>query len=290
MDNKKIVKLVSVILIFFVAVSVIGAVTAREKNSLNFVERAVRVVSYPFQLVFNQVSDRAQVLFLDMGELSELREENVQLRKEISSYSYEIDLLRKDQQENQRLRNLLDYKEQTEENFDLVVARIIGKSSNNWQRSLFINLGRNDGIEENMVVINHQGLVGKVINVSAGTSEVLLILDSDSGVGARLFETRKTIGIVQGKGIDQNQLSFVHLPKEMEITEGDRVITSGLDDFYPAELNVGVVQEIIETQRGFTKTAILAPVVDFESLEEVFVISNYKKSIFEDEIEEEEME
>ena len=290
MDRKKLVKLISVVLVFFIVLSLIGMITAREKNSLNFIERTVRRVSYPFQLFLSQVSDRAQLIFVDFGEISRLREENVELRKEISQYRYLIDDLKKDRQENQRLKDLLGFKEQTDQNFDLTVARIIGKSSHNWQRSLFINAGRRDGIEENMVVINHQGLIGKIINVSANASEVLLILDSDSGVGGRLLENRKTVGVVQGQGVDHNNLALVHMPKEMDISQGDHVITSGLDAIYPAELNIGIVTEIIETQRGFTKTAVLEPVVEFESLEEVFVITNYKKALLQDEIEEEEME
>ena len=103
------------------------------------------------------------------------------------------------------------------------------------------------------------------------------MLDSDSGVGARLAQNRKTIGVVQGQGVDQQNLSFVHLPKEMEINAGDEVITSGLDDFYPPELNLGIVTEVVETQRGFTKTAIIETSVDFESLEEVFIIKNFYK-------------
>ena len=280
MDKKKILKLTAVILIFFVVISVIGMLTAREKNSLNFLERAVRVVSYPFQVMFNAASEKTQLLFMDISELAELREDNISLRKEMSMSRYEIDLLKKERQENQRLRELLEYKEKADEFFDLSVAKVIGASSGNWQRSMYIDLGREEGIEKDMVVINHQGLIGKIINVSSKSSEVLLILDSDSGVGARLSGNRKTIGVVQGQGMDHKNLSFVHLPKEMEINPGDEVITSGLDDFYPPELNVGKVVEIVETQRGFTKTAIIETSVDFESLEEVFVIKNFYKEKF----------
>lgn len=280
MEKKKILKLMAVVLVFFVGISIIGSLTAREKNSLNFAERVVRMIAYPFQLLFDAASEKMQDLSIDLSELAELREENIELRKEISSYRYEIDSLSKDQQENVRLKSLLEYKETTDEYFDLQVGKIIGRNNNNWRRSMYIDLGKNDGIEENMVVINHQGLIGKIINVSDKSSEVLLILDSDSGVGGRLLETRKTIGVVQGKGIDEEGLSFVHLPKEMEIHTGDEVITSGLDDFYPPELNIGKVIDVVESPRGFTKTAILEASVDFDSLEEVFVIKNFYKEKF----------
>lgn len=290
MDKKKILKFTAVILIFFVVISIIGVLTAREKNSLNFLEKGVRIVSYPFQILFNATSEKTQMLFMDISELVELRENNVALRKEISMKRYEIDLLKKERQENQRLRSLLGYKEGSNEYFELVLGKIIGKSSGNWQKSMFIDLGAEAGIERDMVVINHQGLVGKVINVAPKNSEILLILDSDSGVGARLSQNRKTIGIIQGRGVDERNLSFVHLPKEMVINTGDEVITSGLDDFYPPELNVGKVIEVVETQRGFTKTAVIETSVDFESLEEVFIIKNFNKDKFKynSEIEDEE--
>lgn len=280
MEKNRAWKMAAVVLLFFVAISIIGSLTAREKNSLNFAERGVRILAYPFQLLFNSATERIQVLSIDINELAELRDANTQLRKEISNFQYELDLLKKDQEENLRLKSLLEYKETTADYFTLQVAKVIGKSSSNWHRSIFINLGRQDGLTENMVVINHQGLVGKVVNLSGRTAEVLLILDSDSGVGGRLSGTRKTIGVVQGMGLDRSGLAFVHLPKEMEIQVGDRVVTSGLDDFYPPELNLGEVLEIVETERGFTKTAVLASSVDFESLEEVFVITNFRKEKF----------
>lgn len=275
MDKKKTVRLIAVLLIFLTLVSLFGMLTAREKNSLNFLEKTVRVLSWPFQKAFDQLSEKSQLLFIDISELSDLREENSMLKKEMSMYRYEIDLLKKAQQENIRFRELLEYKKASEEQFDLALARVTGTSSNNWQRTIYINLGSKDGIEKNMVVINHQGLIGKIINVAPKSSEILLILDSDAGVGARLSENRKTIGIVQGQGVDHKNLAFVHLPKEMEIQVGDSVITSGLGAFYPPELDIGKVVELIESSRGFTKAAYIETSVDFDSLEEVFVIKNF---------------
>lgn len=277
MDKKKIVKFIAVFLIFLTLLSILGMLTAREKNSLNFLEKTVRVFSWPFQKGFDLLSEKSQLLFIDISELYDLREENTMLKKEMSMYRYEIDLLKKSQVENIRFRELLEYKEGTSERFDLALAKVTGLSSNNWQRSIYIDLGSKDGIKKDMVVINHQGLIGKIINVSPNSSEILLILDSDAGVGARLSENRKTIGIVQGQGIDKKNLAFVHLPKEMEIEVGDKVVTSGLGGLYPPELDIGRVLELIESSRGFTKEALIETSVDFDSLEEVFVIKSFNE-------------
>lgn len=281
MDKKKIVKFIAVFLIFLTLLSIVGMLTAREKNSLNFLEKTVRILSWPFQKSFNFIAGKSQLLFIDISELYDLREENTMLKKEMSMQGYEIDLLRKAQQENIRFRELLEYKEGSKEHFDLALAKVTGLSTNNWQRSIYIDLGSKDGIEKDMVVVNHKGLIGKIINVAPKSSEILLILDSDAGVGARLSENRKTIGIVQGQGIDQKNLAFVHLPKEMEIEVGDKVVTSGLGGFYPPELDIGRVLELVESSRGFTKEAIIETSVDFDSLEEVFVI----RSFYEEEME-----
>ncbi len=277
MDKKKIVKFIAVFLIFLTLLSILGMLTAREKNSLNFLEKTVRVFSWPFQKGFDLLSEKSQLLFIDISELYDLREENTMLKKQMSMYRYEIDLLKKSQVENIRFRELLEYKEGTSERFDLALAKVTGLSSNNWQRSIYIDLGSKDGIKKDMVVINHQGLIGKIINVSPNSSEILLILDSDAGVGARLSENRKTIGIVQGQGIDKKNLAFVHLPKEMEIEVGDKVVTSGLGGLYPPELDIGRVLELIESSRGFTKEALIETSVDFDSLEEVFVIKSFNE-------------
>jgi cell shape-determining protein MreC len=110
MDKKKILKLTAVILIFFVVISIIGMLTAREKNSLNFLERAVRVVSYPFQVMFNAASEKTQLLFMDISELAELREDNISLRKEMSMSRYEIELLKKNARKIKDLENYWNIK------------------------------------------------------------------------------------------------------------------------------------------------------------------------------------
>lgn len=277
MDKNRLIKFILVIFIVLVAVSILGKVTAREKNSLNFLERGVRVVTYPFQLLFNSTSDKVNDLSIDISELDSLRKENTELKKEISRYKYQINILDNYRIENLRLNELLEYKNLHSEEFQLKLAKVVGESSDNYHRIVYLNLGREEGIRNNMPVINHEGLVGKTINVSGNSSQVLLLLDNDSGVGSRIFETRNTVGVAEGLGIDSSELSLIHLPKDALIKEGDKVISSGLDFVFPPELSVGDIVEIIDNPNGFMKSATIKPSVDFSKLEEVFIITNYNK-------------
>jgi len=239
------------------------------------VSQVVREVMAPMHKGINTVVLGTRNFFGFFGDNRSLRQQNEELRQNQAKLEEKIHLLQEQELENQRLRNLLNYKEEKAANYELALAKVIGRDPSNWYKTVLIDKGKNQGLQVNMPVITHQGLVGTIINVSANTAEVLLILDGEGAVGARIFENRVTPGVIIGTG-HSDVLKMVHLPHNSEIEKFHTVVTSGLGALYPKGIRIGMIQEVSLEPNGLTKTAVVRPFVDFSRLEEVFVILQVK--------------
>jgi len=213
------------------------SITGWGKAVLFPVSSAGRELLAPFYKGVDAVASGTRGFLGDFSDNSALRQENEKLRQDLAQLEERVYLLQEQEMENQRLRELLNYKEAKSNNYSLALARVIGRDPSNWYKTIIIDQGLNQGIRVNMPVITHQGLVGTVIGVSANTSEVLLILDGEGAVGARIFETRVTPGVIIGNGYSET-LTMVHLPHNAEVEEGQTVVTSGLGRLYPKGIRI----------------------------------------------------
>jgi len=136
-----------------------------------------------------------------------------------------------------------------------------------------IDAGRNDGIEQDMSVINGQGLVGRVLKVTASTATVVLIVDSSSAVGARVAGSEE-IGIVSGTG-NQDELDFQLLDPSADVRAGDALVTFGSKNGRPFApgLPIGEVTEVKGAAGQLTRTAVVKPYVDVSTLSVVGVVT-----------------
>ncbi|MFZ7102314.1 MAG: rod shape-determining protein MreC [Peptococcaceae bacterium] len=246
--------------------------TGMERNQLSPIEAVIKTVVAPFQNGATSIMQKTKDFFSIFGEVKELRAENAQLKKDVSELNHQINLLRDYGLENIRLRKLLEYKELHGNDFSLLSAQVIARDHSNWYSTITINRGSEDGVQKDMPVVTHQGLVGRVINVTADASEVLLILDQEGAVGARVWETRETLGIVEGKGDGSSILTMIHLPHDASIVVGHTIVTSGLGGLFPPGIRIGEVTEVADEASGLMKQAKVEPFVDFNRLEEVLVI------------------
>lgn len=149
--------------------------------------------------------------------------------------------------------------------FKTISARVIGRDAGNWWKSLQIDRGTNDGLHENLPVLNADGLIGKIIKVTRGEARVLLITDSSCKVSALLQHAREP-GVVAG-----TQMTYID--RNAKIKPGDSVITSGLGGIFPKGILIGTVLKAqLNPQTGMYQDAEIKPAVDFRRLEEVVVI------------------
>jgi len=196
-----------------------------------------------------------------------VRQENRDLKAEIQQLRLQQVRLSEDAGQARRIQALLGFKEQFIS--QTVAAQVIGSSGSEQSRSVYIDKGAKDGIKPDMAVITADGVVGKVLRVFGPTSQVLLIDDQTSGVGAILEQSRLQ-GILRGTAGGQVMLEKVM--SDEAVQPGEKVLTSGGDQIFPKGLPVGTVSKVSPGSQLFLKIAV-KPSADLGKLEEVLVIT-----------------
>ena len=122
-------------------------------------------------------------------------------------------------------------------------------------------------------MVTPSGLAGKVVSVSKHTSQVLLITDPLSGVGA-LVQDSRVPGVLEGITAGSDETRLIHVPKDTQLTKGQVIITSGIGGTFPKGIPIGRIVDVSDEPTGLFKTAMVVPFADLNRLEEVLVISN----------------
>jgi rod shape-determining protein MreC len=160
--------------------------------------------------------------------------------------------------------------------YALVPARVVGLgASQSFSRTVTIDAGSRSGLQPDMTVINNDGLVGRVLRVTATTATVLLILDADSVVGARIGNNMK-VGFLRGRGVlgRQGRLDLELVDQSVTPARDDAVVTWGSDSGAPyvSGIPIGRVTSVYSSVRETTQRAVIAPYVDFGALDVVGVV------------------
>jgi rod shape-determining protein MreC len=212
-------------------------------------------VFYPFQFYINQTT-RIKNIFA----------ENRKLKEEIASLSVKVALLTENTRENERLTDLLGISRQF--SFTLAPARVVVRDPSYLSRSAIVNVGRDDGIVPYMPVMTSRGVAGKVVQVMGRMSLVQLLIDPANRTSVMIDRTRE-IGILETtNGGD----FFIMFRAHADVAVGDTIVTSGLGGIYPKGLLAGTVVKLEENRDPIFKKAFVKPEVDFDRMEEVFVI------------------
>lgn len=200
-------------------------------------------------------------------ELDELRTENSQLRKQVNSVDY-----------NRNRLSEYDGLTASAESLGraMVPARVIGYGpSQNFSSTVTIDAGSDAGLKPDMTVINNDGLVGRVLQVSHSTATVLLINDTDSVVGSRVGQSME-IGFMHGRGGmgEKARLDLELLDDAAVPARNDTVLTWGSQGGAPyvSGVPIGKVTKVFSDLRDQTKRVEIEPFVDFGSLDVVGVV------------------
>ena len=196
-----------------------------------------------------------------------VRQELSWVRGRVRELEREVDHQRRVEDENRRLRALLQLR--NELGGSPIAARLTGIGASQLFHTATLNRGTGDGVAEGMAVLAPRGVVGRVVSASPNAARVLLLEDPGSGVDAVVQRTR-TRGIVEGAAAGKLKLKFVTPDEELRL--GDEIVTSGLDGIFPRGLPLGNVTRIAEDDTGLFQSAELVTAVDFQKLEEVLVM------------------
>ena len=205
-----------------------------------------------------------------------LEEENAALRQRIAQMEEDIRQAELDSDENQRLRELLELREQRRD-FQLEAALITEHAVSNWTSSLSLNKGTAHGVENGDCVIDETGaLVGIVREVGVNWCTVLTIVDTDTSLGAQVFRTKDlALAVGDFSLMEENRLRLEYISAVIQLLGGEVVHTSGLGGFYPSGLVIGTVDVVQIDDSGSASYAVLIPSVEFDDLTEVFIIKDF---------------
>ncbi len=242
------------------------------------VEGVLSAVAKPFLTVFNDIGRQVDNVASTVRELGTLRSDNRRLQSTVDTLTIDNARLAEVQTENQQLRELLRFR-QLNPYYDFrggqVIARVISRGASNYLSALSIDLGMDQGIAPGMPVVTERGLVGRIQKVGPTTATVLLITDPSSGVQAMIKrENSRAVGVVSGQAGTLPIMEYI--AQEADVAVGDEVETSGLGGNFPKGLTLGQVTEVKKRDFDMYQQAIVRPTVDFNRLEFVLVITNFK--------------
>ncbi len=163
--------------------------------------------------------------------------------------------------ENKALRSFFAFRSGPQATF--ITARVVGDAGSAFVRSMLLNAGGRDGVENGQAVMTSDGLAGRITEVGETSARVLLITDINSRIPVLVERTRDR-AVLAGDNSRQPRLTL--MPPGMSVEAGDRIVTSGHGGTYPAGLPVGVVASVSE------KSVRVEPLVDWTRLEFVRVV------------------
>jgi rod shape-determining protein MreC len=220
----------------------------------------------PFERAGNHGIGHLRETWRHYFALQNTSRENEQLRRENDELKMQVNQLQSKATEADRLALLLNF-HKSHENVPMLGARVIATSAGTASATIMLDRGSKDHIKKNMGVITPEGVVGKVVEVYDNTSEVLLLTDKDSGVGAMLSNSRKQSPV---GGAGEPLLVMKYVANDDVVNVGERVVTSGMDKIFPRDLPIGTITEI-KPGNPF-KSIRIRPSADLERLEEVIVL------------------
>lgn len=259
--NKFISTFLIILLIIFLHISAI----------LSPVEKIIFWIMQPAQSITFLSSHNIALKISEITLHKNLLSENINLKQQINLLEQKIVALKLFIEENDLLIQQNRYLKSSGYNF--INARVISIGIGNNPNLLIINRGKNDDVRVGMAVVVEDGaMIGKIIKVENNISHLLLLTDNSNLISVSMAGHSEISGIVQGKNNISINLNYIL--KTAEISPDDLIMTSGFDEFIPAGLLIGNVQEIFDEPNQLFKQAKIASPVNFKNLRIVSVVIN----------------
>ena len=254
-----------VILILLVAFTNTG-------NKISYIENICNIFVMPIQNGFTYLKNKISGNDNFFADMETLKKENQELKNKNSELEQSLRELEIVKAENETLKEYVNLKEKYK-NYSTVPADVINRDISNYSSTIIINVGSEDGIEEEMTVIADSGVVGHVISVTDHTAKVQTIVDPSTAVTSTISTTKDTI-VVQGTLDSKTTLKATFIPTDAVVLQGDSVETSGIGGIYAKGIHIGTIKEVVNTSNITDRYAIVETAVDFTKLNTVLVITN----------------
>lgn len=260
-------------IIITIIILVLIVIFSNSEKNASFFENATNKLVMPIQSVLTYLKNKISGNSTFFIDIDNLKSENENLKKQNSELEQSLRELEIIQSENEMLKEYLDLTEKYGE-YKTIPGYVINKDISNYSKTIIINIGKKDGVEENMTVIADEGLVGYVVSVTEDTAKVRTLVDTASSVSALIINTSKDSIVCKGTLDSNSELKAMYIPTDANIIQGDTVETSGLGGIYPKGIKIGTIKKIISTKNITDRYAIVETTVNFDKLNTVLVIKN----------------
>ncbi|MDK2562855.1 rod shape-determining protein MreC [Romboutsia sedimentorum] len=208
------------------------------------------------------------------NKIAQIEKENDKLKQEVIDLNKQIDEV----DSLSSLKKSLDFVDE-KYNAKSISATVVGKNDGNWYDSFTIGAGSSDGVKNESIVVNGNGLVGMVYEVSKNYSKAISLLDTKSSVSFKLLKDDKFKGVItQNSTLEdkENYKNKGHLNGYMfdnsyDVLPGDVVVTSGLG-LYPKGIPIGEIDKVIDDKNKSMKYVVVRPYADFKNIDDVKII------------------
>lgn len=260
------------IIIAIVILIVVVMISNIKMNNLSYAQSAFNFFVMPIQNGLTYLKNWISGNDSFFEDINNLRQENEKLKEENSKLEQSLREFEIVKSENATLKEYVNLKDKYTE-YTTVPGYVINKDISNYNETIVINVGTDDGVNVNMPVISDKGLVGHIISVTSSSAKVQTIIDTSSSTSCILTASRNAI-VVRGTLESENVLKATYIPTEATVMQGDTVETSGLGGIYPKGILVGTINKVVNTKNITDRYALIDTAVDFTKIETVLVITN----------------
>ena len=236
----------------------------------------------PVQKIISQTSDFFKTRFKKLLSVTSNVQKNEEMEEEVFFLKNKI--VKQQDAINvykQKLEIVSKFKESNDSDEKPIIADIIGYDVSSFRKSIIIDIGTKQGASVGDIVVSGNALVGRISAIGHSSGRVVLITDPASNVPVRFLQSR-TQGMVQGTADGTCIMKYV--PRQTEINEFDRIVSSGIGGAFPKSLYVGDVIEVKQKNAKLFKDIKIKPRVAISKIEHVLVIKKQSvESIFESE-------
>jgi rod shape-determining protein MreC len=245
----------------------------RDPKELNALDRALIRVSTPIQFAASSLARGVSTLVSDYVYLVDVKADNGRLAYDNARLRSRARSLEQAEAENRRLRKLLGLRDTLAA--DVVSAHVVSKDFTEFFRVTRVTLDRSaKGVRPNMPVLALDGVVGTVYRVAGDTVDVLLTVDSGSGIDV-VVERTGARGFVRGTGDKTRYACRVeYVQRTDEVDVGDLLLTSGVGKRFPKGIPVARVAKVVKRDFGIYQSVEAEPAVDLSRLEDVLIVTS----------------
>ena len=265
--------IISLIVLIFIIIAVFS-ITLKKDRELNKVESLIKdttisiskIITIPFRFIIDKIDDykllvnirkKYQELLPEVSRIDSLKTENIELRRELESLKKELSI---------------DY---TLNEYSYLNATVIYRNVSTWYNTITVDKGTYNGVKEDMVVVNSQGLIGKVVSTTTFTSDIRLITtkETDNKISITISNgENKTNGLIKNYNYKTKYLEVEGVSNTETVRVGDYVYTSGLGEIFPSGILIGTVSDISTDEYDLDKIIHVTPIADFDDINFVAIL------------------